>query len=47
MTEPTSRSYILTYAAGQDLCRAFAGREPERLRQLLTEQVRVRDLLEA
>ena len=24
MTEPTSRSYILTYAAGQDLCRAYA-----------------------
>jgi hypothetical protein len=47
MTEPTSRSYILTYAAGQDLCRAYAGRDPERFRQLLTEQVRVRDLLEA
>ena len=32
MTEPTSRTYILTYAAGQDLCRAYAAGDPERFR---------------
>ena len=47
LTEPTSRSYILTYPAGRDLCRAYVAGEPERFRRLLTEQVRVRDLLEA
>jgi hypothetical protein len=47
MNEPTSRSYILTYAAGRDLCRDYVAGEPERFRRLLTEQVRVRDLLEA
>jgi len=46
LTEPTSRSYILTYAAGRKLCRAYVAGEPERFRHLLTEQVRVRDLLE-
>jgi hypothetical protein len=46
-TEPTSRSYILTYAAGGELCRSYVAGEPERFRRLLTEQVRVRDLLEA
>lgn len=45
--EPTSRTYILTYSAGQDLCRAYVAGEPERFRRLLTEQVRVRDLVEA
>jgi hypothetical protein len=45
--EPTSRSYVLTYPAGRDLCRAYTAGEPERFRRLLTEQVRVRDLLEA
>ncbi len=46
-TEPTSRSYILTYPAGRELCRSYVAGEPERFRRLLTEQVRVRDLLEA
>jgi hypothetical protein len=46
-TEPTSRSYIVTYPAGRALCRAYVAGEPERFRRLLTEQVRVRDLLEA
>ncbi|MCZ7588940.1 MAG: hypothetical protein M5U27_08840 [Gaiella sp.] len=44
LREPTSRTYILTYAAGLELCRAFAGSRPERLRRLLTEQVRVGEL---
>jgi hypothetical protein len=47
LTEPTSRTYIVTYPAGGELCRAYVAREPERFRRLLTERVRVRDLLEA
>jgi hypothetical protein len=46
-TEPTSRTYIVTYPAGRELCRSYVAGEPERFRDLLTEQVRVRDLLEA
>jgi hypothetical protein len=45
--EPTSRTYIVTYPAGRELCAAYAAGEPERFRRLLTEQVRVRDLQEA
>jgi hypothetical protein len=45
--EPTSRTYILTYPAGRALFRAYVAGEPERFRRLLTEQVRVRELLEA
>jgi len=44
-TEPTSRTYIFTYLAGRELCRSYVEGEPERFRRLLTEQVRVRDLL--
>jgi hypothetical protein len=47
LTDPTSRSYIVTYAAGRALCRSYVAAEPERFRRLLTEQVRVRDLIEA
>ena len=46
-TEPTSRSYITTYPAGRDLCHAYVAGVPDRFGRLLTEQVRVRDLLEA
>jgi hypothetical protein len=46
-TEPTSRTYIITYPAGRELCRSYVAGEPERFRRLLTEEVRVRDLLEA
>jgi hypothetical protein len=46
LTEPTSRSYILTYPSGRELCRSYVAGEPERFRRLLTEQVRIRDLLE-
>jgi hypothetical protein len=46
-SEPTTRTYIHTYSAGRELCRAYVAGEPERFRRLLTEQVRVRDLLEA
>jgi hypothetical protein len=47
LTEPTSRNYVITYPAGRELCRSYVAGEPERFRRLLTEQVRVRDLLEA
>jgi hypothetical protein len=45
LREPTSRSYILTYAAGRELCLAYVNGDPSRFRRLLTEQVRVRDLI--
>ncbi len=44
LNEPTSRSYIVTYPAGRDLCRSYVTDEPAGFRRLLTEQVRVRDL---
>jgi hypothetical protein len=47
LTEPTSRTYVITYPAGRERCRSYVAGEPERFRRLLTEQVRVRDLLEA
>ena len=47
LTEPTTRTYVITYAAGADLCESYVAGQPERLQRLLTEQVRVRDLLEA
>jgi hypothetical protein len=43
--EPTSRTYVVNYSAGREFCRAYVAGEPERFRRLLTEQVRVRDLL--
>src|SRR6266511_3435151 len=46
-TEATTRTYIHTYSAGRELCRSYVAGEPKRFRRLLTEQVRVRDLLEA
>ncbi len=45
LTEPTSRSYVITYPAGRELCRSYVAGEPERFHGLLTEQVRVCDLL--
>ena len=47
LTEPTSRTYVITYPAGRELCHSYVAGEPERFRRLLTEQVRVGDLLEA
>jgi hypothetical protein len=44
--EPTSRSYVLTYLAGRELCRAYVAREPDGFMRLLTEQVRVGELLD-
>jgi hypothetical protein len=45
--EPTSRTYAITYPAGRRLCRAYVAGDPNRFHRLLTEQVRVQDLLEA
>ena len=45
--DPTLRAYVITYPAGRELCRSYVAGEPERFRRLLTEQVRVRDLLAA
>jgi hypothetical protein len=47
ITEPAQRTYIISYSAGRELCASYVAGEPERFRRLLTEQVRVRDLLEA
>ena len=47
LNEPTSRTYVMNYSAGRELCRSYVAGEPERFRRLLTEQVRVRDLLDA
>lgn len=47
LQQPTSRTYILTYPAGRDLCRSYVAGESDGFRALLTEQVRVGDLLAA
>jgi hypothetical protein len=39
--EPTSRSYILTYAAGYEVCSAYVAAGRSRFGRLLAEQVRV------
>jgi hypothetical protein len=46
VTDPTWRTYAVTYAAGRDLCEAWVGGDPSRFARLLTEHVRIRDLLE-
>ncbi|MGH8835546.1 MAG: hypothetical protein ACRDWG_11235 [Actinomycetes bacterium] len=45
--EPTSRTYPINYPAGRELCRSYVAGDPQRFRRLLTEQIRVRDLLQA
>ena len=45
--EPTSRSYVITYAAGRELCRSYVAREAASFPRLLSEQVRVSELLAA
>jgi hypothetical protein len=47
LTEPASRTYVITYPAGRELCESYVAGEPERFSRLLTEQVRAGDLLEA
>jgi hypothetical protein len=45
--DPTWRAYPITYAAGRDICRAWVGGDPARFRRLLTEQIRVSELVAA
>ena len=47
VVDPTWRAYVITYSAGRDLCRAYVGGDPARFRRLLTEHVRIADLLAA
>ena len=47
VTDPTWRAYAVTYSAGEDLCSRYVAGDPARFRTLLTEQVRVGDLLAA
>ena len=47
VVDPTWRAYVITYSAGRDLCRAYVGGDPARFRTLLTEHVRIGDLLAA
>ena len=46
-TAETSRTYVVNYGAGRELCRSYVAGEPERFRRLLTDQIRVGDLLQA
>ena len=39
VTDPVWRSYVSTYTAGHDLCRAFVNGDPSRFKRLLTEQL--------
>lgn len=45
VTDPTWRAYTITYSAGRDLCRAYVGGDPARFRTLLTQPVRIAELL--
>jgi hypothetical protein len=47
VVDPTWRAYVTTYTEGLRLCRAFVGGEHASFRRLLTEQVRVRELIAA
>jgi hypothetical protein len=47
ITDVGQRTYVMTLSAGRELCRSYVAGDPERFRRLLTEQVRVRDLLRA
>ena len=47
VTDPTWRAYVITYSAGRDLCRNYAKGDPARFRTLLTQPVRIGELLSA
>jgi hypothetical protein len=44
ITDPSSRTYVVAYPAGLELCRSYVAGDPRRFRRLLTEQLRVSDL---
>lgn len=45
VTSPTWRAYVITYSAGYQLCHAWVRGDPARFARLLTEHVRVSELL--
>ena len=45
LQHPASRSYAVCYPAGLERCRAYVAGDISRFRRLLTEEVRVRDLV--
>jgi hypothetical protein len=47
VTDPTWRAYTITYSAGRELCRRYTGGDFKRFRTLLTEPVRIGELLSA
>lgn len=47
VVDPTWRAYVTTYTEGLRLCRAFVGDDLDAFRRLLTEPVRVGELLAA
>jgi hypothetical protein len=47
LREPTSRTYVINYPTGRELCRSYVAGQSERFRRLITKQIRVGDLLEA
>ena len=47
LSDPGSRSYAVCYPAGLARCRAFVGGDPGRFRRLLTEEIRIGDLVPA
>jgi hypothetical protein len=44
-TDPTWRAYVVTYTAGRDLCRAYVDGDVGRFHRLLTEPVRIGELM--
>jgi hypothetical protein len=47
VTDPTWRAYTITYDEGRRLCAAYAGQDVDRFRRLLTEHVRIGELVSA
>jgi hypothetical protein len=47
VVDPIWRAYTINYSAGRELCHAWVGGDPRRFARLLSEQVRVRELLPA
>lgn len=45
LVDPISRTYVITYLAGQALCESYVAADTSRFARLLTEQMRVRDLI--
>jgi hypothetical protein len=47
VTDPTWRAYTICYTAGEELVRRYCNDDPARFKQLLNENVRIRDLAAA